>query len=1087
VIVAGMQPGCDDKRISMRKTLLATTCLAALLPVTVQAETTITTATTTPVRTSTIKSGTPDSIKITSAGSIKPASGTAVTIDSNHGVINEGTIEIRNADGARGIVAEAGTSGAITNAATGKIIIDETYAPTDIDNDGDLDGPFAIGTNRVGIATLGAFNGNIVNSGEITIKGNDSAGIRLGGPLTGNFTTDGTISVLGDRALGVGLQDVNGNVRLAGTITATGVDAIGARLSGNINGALVVQGTLTATGYRYTTPPTDPSKLDADDLLLGGPALSVEGNVTGGIVLAVPPKDNSTTDNDEDKDGIPDDKEGSAAVRSFGSAAAVRIGSATQSVTIGPVAGTGTGLGLIIDGSVVGNGLYAGKDGNGMQIGGLGGAVTIAGGIGIGASGSVSALSRDVAATAIRIGSGATTPELRNAGKIEATTAGNAAGSIATAVLVDAGGDVALIRNSGTIAAKTGGDNGTARAIVDLSGNVDVVENSGTISATGALATSDRNVAIDLSAHATGATVKQTAVAAGLTAPSIVGDVRFGNGNDLFDIADGTVKGNSYFGGGNNRLALSGDAIYTGNTRFGAGNDSMTLAGTSKYSGAVDFGGGADTLSIGGTSIFSGTLANAQGLAVAVSGGTFDVSGATTIASLAVTDKGTLGVLLDTGSTGTALQVSGNASFGAESKLALRLTSIEQAEGQHVVLTAGSLTGASNLTASQTLLPFLYKGTLSSNATQLIVDVSRKSVSELGLNRSEASAFDAVLDAVVAEQKIEDVFLGITDGDQFRGQLGQMLPEHEGGVFETVTSGSRALSRYLQDPNAPFQDEGKWGYWINQAVWGTSKSVGDTASYDVSGWGIGLGAEIKSDIGNFGGSIAFLSGKDSNGSNANEVSTSQFEGALHWRLRSKGFMANARVSGAPIKMKGTRIFQAEAGAEDVEETMKGKWDGTLWSASGSLAYDIVSDGGLSIRPMVAVDYYKLKEDGYQETGGGDALDLTVLGRNSDELAVSGTVTVGLDFGGRDQYDGWTRFEIEGGRRQIVGGTLGATTASFKDGTPFTLVPEDRTSGWVGRLRGIAGNSAFQVAGEVSAEEQQSHIGWAFRASLRVGL
>ena len=79
------------------------------------------------------------------------------------------------------------------------------------------------------------------------------------------------------------------------------------------------------------------------------------------------------------------------------------------------------------------------------------------------------------------------------------------------------------------------------------------------------------------------------------------------------------------------------------------------------------------------------------------------------------------------------------------------------------MLTAGTLTGASNLTASQTLLPFLYKGTLTSNATQLIVDVSRKSTSELGLNRSEAGAFDAVLDAVVADQKIEDVFLGIAE------------------------------------------------------------------------------------------------------------------------------------------------------------------------------------------------------------------------------------------------------------------------------------------------------------------------------------
>lgn len=1071
----------------MRKTLLASTCLATLLSTAAHAETTITTATTAPVRTSTIKSGAPDDIKITSAGSIKPTvAGPAVTIDSNHKVVNDGTIEFTNVDGATGIQAGAGTSGGITNSATGKITIGETYAATDIDKDGDLDGPFAIGSNRVGIATAGAFTGNIVNSGAIAIEGNDSAGIRLGGPLTGKFTNDGTISVLGDRALGVGLQNVTGDVRLAGTISATGVDAIGARLAGDVTGALVVQGTITATGYRFTAPPTDPSKLDADDLLIGGNALSVEGDVTGGIVLAVAPKDAKPDDKDEDKDGIEDAKEGNAVVRSYGSAAAIRIGSADRDVAIGAVAGTGTGLGFIIDGAVLGDGLYTGKDGNAIQIGGLGGAVTIAGGIGIGGTGSVAAKSKDKAATAIRIGSGATTPEIRNAGKIEATTGGKEAGAVATAVIVEAGGDVPLIRNSGTIAAKTGGDGGTARGIVDLSGNVDMVENSGTISATGALASSDRNIAIDLSANGNGATVKQTAVASGVTAPSIVGDVRFGGGNDVFDIADGSVKGNSFFGAGNNKLALSGDATYAGNARFGTGNDTMTLAGTSKFTGLADFGGGTDTLTIGGTSIFSGTLANSQGLAVSVAGGAFDIGGKATIASLAVTDKGTLGVLLDSGATGTGLQVTGNASFGDESKLALRLSSIEQAEGKHVVLTAGTLTGADKLTASQTLLPFLYKGTLTSNATQLIVDVSRKSTTELGLNRSEGGAFDAVLDAVVTDEKIEDVFLGITDGDQFRGQLQQMLPEHEGGVFETVTSGSRALSRYLQDPNAPFQDEGKWGYWVNQAVWGTSKSVGDTASYDVSGWGISLGAEIKSDVGNFGGSVAYLSGKDGNGSNANEVGTSQFEGALHWRLRSDGFMANARVSGAPVSLKGTRIFRAEAGAEDIEKTMKGKWDATLWSASGSLAYD-ASVGGLTLRPMVAVDYFKLKEDGYQETGGGDALDLTVLSRDSDELAVSGTMTLGLEFGGADEYDGWTRFELEGGRRQIVSGALGATTASFKDGTPFTLVPDDRTSGWVGRFRGIAGNSAFQVAGEVSAEEQQSHIGWAFRASLRVGL
>ena len=128
----------------MRKTLLASTCLATIIAMPAYAETSITTATTTPVSTSTVKSGAADDIKIGSAGSIKPTSGTAVTIDSNNKVTNDGTIQITNSDGARGIFANAGVTGTITNSATGKIIIDESYTPTDIDNDGDLDGPFAV-------------------------------------------------------------------------------------------------------------------------------------------------------------------------------------------------------------------------------------------------------------------------------------------------------------------------------------------------------------------------------------------------------------------------------------------------------------------------------------------------------------------------------------------------------------------------------------------------------------------------------------------------------------------------------------------------------------------------------------------------------------------------------------------------------------------------------------------------------------------------------------------------------------------------------------------------------------------------------
>src|SRR3546814_16022926 len=82
--------------------------------------------------------------------------------------------------------------------------------------------------------------------------------------------------------------------------------------------------------------------------------------------------------------------------------------------------------------------------------------------------------------------------------------------------------------------AKVGGDDAAARAIVDLSGNVDLVENSGAISATGAKDAAD-NIAIDLSANSSGAIVKQTAVASGVTAPSLAGDIRFGGGTEVLD------------------------------------------------------------------------------------------------------------------------------------------------------------------------------------------------------------------------------------------------------------------------------------------------------------------------------------------------------------------------------------------------------------------------------------------------------------------------------------------------------------------------------------------------------------------------
>ena len=149
----------------MRK-LLAATCLTplsfALLPAIANAETVISTALTTPVLTSAGN----DDVRISSTGSVKPAAGNAVTIDSNDSVKNEGTIQITGSNNSAGIVANPGLTGNINN--TGTITIDEAYTPTDTDNDGDIDGVFAQGSGRFGIhgCNLLVFTDGVAQAGD---------------------------------------------------------------------------------------------------------------------------------------------------------------------------------------------------------------------------------------------------------------------------------------------------------------------------------------------------------------------------------------------------------------------------------------------------------------------------------------------------------------------------------------------------------------------------------------------------------------------------------------------------------------------------------------------------------------------------------------------------------------------------------------------------------------------------------------------------------------------------------------------------------------------------------------------------------
>lgn len=173
------------------------------------------------------------------------------------------------------------------------------------------------------------------------------------------------------------------------------------------------------------------------------------------------------------------------------------------------------------------------------------------------------------------------------------------------------------------------------------------------------------------------------------------------------------------------------------------------------------------------------------------------------------------------------------------------------------------------------------------------------------------------------------------------------------------------------------------------------------------GWGVSGGIEHKTDAGNFGASLSYLKGRDNEGSAVNRVDHSQYELAGFWRARWGALAAQARASAAFINFESQRQFDGVMGSEAVQRRATADWKGMLYSGSGSVSYEHWV-GQFNIRPILAVDYYRLNEDGYREAGGGTGYDLTVRKRNSDELAVTASVAAGINFGGDNRYAQWSR-------------------------------------------------------------------------------
>jgi len=613
-------------------------------------------------------------------------------------------------------------------------------------------------------------------------------------------------------------------------------------------------------------------------------------------------------------------------------------------------------------------------------------------------------------------------------GKISASVSGTGAGS-AIALYIAQYASVPSLINTGTISASATTTDKTlttkisssstlteyAAAIVDASGTLTSIYNTGTISAVAGVSTSSSTsvtqldsdkqlaVAIDLSsgntatASGSGVTIKERATAT--NSATIVGDIYFGTGdNQVIDI-QGTSS--TY------TASIYGDIVY-GSTGTNAIADKLTIGAYGIVEGKVTAGSG-------------------PGVAVNVaSNGTLILENDTTAlnaASVYVADSGnlTLGVSNNLTTSGV-IKSKGTVTLASGSNLGLMYTSfIPQGSNDFTLITAnyGNITIDSSTLANTNTsltknvsdggsLPYLFKSanlevtSSSSNGDALVLHVTPKTASELGISGYAAQLFPYVNTALAVDDTLGAAMIyGIHNAKEAQTAYDAFAPNVTGGTRASaisitdqatgpVAARQRSLLMYARSEAGSSVWANEFVQMIKDPGTGSTTSAGtrELAGFKDNGFGFSVGVDSGSPkYGWYGGALTYYAG-DVGELKRNSKTHEQWlllSGYSVWR--GQGLFFNSKIDAGYGQFDGKRtitLVTSTASSSTTtyySRTAENKHAGALLSGGVSTgAY--VNYGALTLSPTVSLDGLVMRENGYTENNPGtattgDAFDLKV--------------------------------------------------------------------------------------------------------------
>jgi outer membrane autotransporter protein len=419
--------------------------------------------------------------------------------------------------------------------------------------------------------------------------------------------------------------------------------------------------------------------------------------------------------------------------------------------------------------------------------------------------------------------------------------------------------------------------------------------------------------------------------------------------------------------------------------------------------------------------------------------------------------------------TATNLNVVGAANIASGATIGVRLANVLAGSATYTIIQASQLTAGTVDASLLGATPFFYNTSLSTNtaAGTVSATLTRKTAAQLGLPTTSAGGYEPLIAVLAQDTGLEGALLAQTTQAGAITLYNQLMPNHSGALFNALATSVEAFGKPLDDR----QDPVGGGFWMQETNSGLFADGRDNdPGYKAWSFGAVGGYELpRTPLGILGVTFGASTNEiypDSTDSAA-DLHANLVDAGVYWRITKGGFSANARVGVDYARISSDRVIEILGGdGLAVTRSASGDWSGFGFNARGMASYE-ARFGNVYVRPLMSVDYMRLTEGAYTESGGGDVMDLAVGSRTSSRLSTFAGFAVGALYGPDRSWGP----EALIGYKGVANEVLGVTTARFTGGgNPFQLTSDEISGAGAAvhlSVRGENGSGGFAV--ETGAE------------------